>query len=116
MSDVVVFWGPEAGLSAAASETITSVTRLVKVIEGLNGAVQRARLDGLADELIADHLAPLVVTPVAIRAALAADCDGSWVRFLVASLIAVPDTPPRAQHGTFGCPTHATDRAWSTWR
>ena len=116
MSDVAVFWSPEAGLSTAASETITSVTRLVKVIEGLNGAVQRARLDSLADEQIADHLAPLAVTPVATRAALAADRDGSGVRFLVASLIAVPDTPPRVQHGTLGCPTYATARAWSTWQ
>ena len=111
MNDVLVFWGPEAGLPAAAREAAASVTRLVKVIEGLNGTVQRARLDGLADEQIADHLAPLAVAPVAIRVPLAADCDGAGMRFLVASLIALSDTPPRTQHGTLGCPTHAADRA-----
>lgn len=90
----MVFSSPEAGLSAAAGEAGAVVTRLVKLIEGLNGAVQRARLDGLVDEQIVDRLSVLAVAPVAVRAALAADGGGTAMRFLIASLVAVPELRP----------------------
>lgn len=92
--NAVVFSSPEAGLSAAAGEAVAAVTRLVKLIEGLNGAVQRAHLDGMGDEHIANHLSVLAVAPVAVRAALAADGDGTAMRFLIASLVAVPELGP----------------------
>lgn len=94
MNDVTVFSSPEAGLSAAAGEAAASVTRLVKLLDGLDGAVQCARLGGLGDDEIADHLAVLPAAPAAVGAALAADGDGTALRFLIASLVAARDEPP----------------------
>jgi transcriptional regulator with XRE-family HTH domain len=100
---------PAAGLSAAAAEAATSATRLFKLAEGLRGAVQRARLDGLNDQEIADHLAVLRA-PIAVRAALAADGDGTAMRFLIASLAAAPDRMSDHEHRPSGRMTHTIER------
>lgn len=92
MNEVVVFPGPEAGLGAAAVEVAASVAHLVKLIAGLNGAIQCARLDGLCDDEIAGHFSALSAAPTAVRAALAADGDGAAMRLLIASLVAAPET------------------------
>ena len=92
--DVAVFSDPEAGLRAAVGEAAASVTRLVKLVDGLNGAVQHARRAGLGDDVIADHFSFLSSAPTAVRAALAADGDGTALRFLIASLVAVRAEPP----------------------
>lgn len=87
---MAVFLSPAAGLRAAAAEAVASATHLFKLAEGLAGAVQRARLDGLSEEEIAHHLAALAAPQVVVRAALATDDDGMAMRFLVASLVADP--------------------------
>lgn len=90
--DVVVFSSPEAGLRAAAGEAAASVGHLAKLIEGLNGAVARARLDGLGDDEIAGYLSVLSAAPAAIRAALA-DGDVAAMWLLFASLLAARGAP-----------------------
>lgn len=85
--DGATFSSPEAGLSAAAKEAAVSATRLVKLAEGLSGAVQRARLGGLNDQEIAYHLS-VFGAPIAVRRALAADKNGATMQFLVASVVA----------------------------
>lgn len=100
MNDVSAFPRPETGLRAAAAETAASVTRLARLIEGLNGAVQCARHEGLSDEEIAAHFSALPAASAKVRAALAADGDGAAMRLLIASLVAVPDGPfPRGGRG-----------------
>ena len=87
---MAMFSSSVAGLRAAAGEAAASATHLFKLAEGLTGAVQRARLDGLSEEEIAHHLSALASPQVVVRAALAADGDGTALRFLVASLVAEP--------------------------
>ncbi len=82
-----------AGLRAAAAEAAASAVHVFKLTEGLTGAVQRARLDGLSEEEIAHHLSALASPQVVVRAALAADGDGTALRCLVASLVAEPSQP-----------------------
>lgn len=82
-------------LRAASGEAASSAAHLGKLIERLFGDVVCARSEGLADQEIAHHLAVLG-GPIAIRAALAADSDGTAIRFLVASLVAVPQWPAGA--------------------
>lgn len=76
-------------LREASGEAASSAKRLGELVERMFGDVVRARSSGLADQEIARHLSVLG-GPVAIRAALAADADGTAIRFLVASLVAVP--------------------------
>jgi|SRR5947209_746579 hypothetical protein len=87
-----------AGLRAAAAEAAASAIHVFKLAEGLAGAVQRARLDGLSEEEIARHLSALASPQVVVRAALAADGDGMALRFLVASLVAEPGETLLREH------------------
>lgn len=90
MSGMAGFSSSVAGLHAAAAEAAASAVHVFKLAEGLTGAVQRARLDGLSEEEIACHLSALANPQIVVRAALAADGDGKALRLLVASLVAEP--------------------------
>lgn len=79
-------------LRAASREAASSAMDLGKLVERLFSDLLCARSEGLGDDEIASHLS-ILGGPVAIRAALAADSDGTAMRFLVASLIAVPHWP-----------------------
>lgn len=116
VTEMAAFQGAQAALSASSGEAAASVTRLVKLIEGLNGAVQRARLDGLSDEEIADQLAPLPVAPLAVRAALAADFDGTALRLLVASLIAEPGETSASKRWIPDRVIRVLGWGWPAWR
>lgn len=87
---MAVFLNPAIGLRAAAGEAAASGLHLLKLAEGLIGAVQRAHLDGLSEEEIAHHLSVLAAPQLVVRAALAPDGDGAAMRLLVASLVADP--------------------------
>jgi transcriptional regulator with XRE-family HTH domain len=77
-------------LRTTAGQVAASSTYLDRLVDDLNDAVQRARLDGLGDSQIAQHLS-ILGAPIAVRASLAADRDGTAIRILVASLMAVPE-------------------------
>jgi hypothetical protein len=79
-------------LRETSGEAASSAMRLGELVERMFSDVVRARSSGLTDQEIARHLSVLG-GPVAIRAALAADSDGTAIRFLVASLVAVPPWP-----------------------
>jgi hypothetical protein len=93
VNEVAVFSSPGAGLRAAAAEAAASVGHLEKLIEGLHGAIERARLDGLGDEQIAAHFSVLPAAPAAVLAALTADGDGAAMRLLFASLLSARSAP-----------------------
>lgn len=110
VDDPAPFARAALALQAAVREVTLSASRLKKLADGLAGAVQRARFDGLSDQQIADHLATLGA-PVSVRAALAADRDGTALRFLIASMVAAPSGDFGSDRRSSGATNDVFERA-----